>query len=130
MAAAARSHAIHPPELRVGPGPGPDSLWAGYTWEQLEALEAEGRVLITDHGGFVLINVYGCVHTRLCSVFASVLADFRHVFWFIEKSQSLLLGALHSSLLIHETHTILHTGPTCRVAPARTPKRSGALTAA
>lgn len=59
----------HPPEPRVGPGPGPDSLWAGYTWEQLEALEAEGRVLITDHGGFVLINVYGCVHTRLCSVF-------------------------------------------------------------
>ena len=43
---------------RESPGPGPGSPWAGYTWEQLEALEAEGRAVLTDHGGFVLINVY------------------------------------------------------------------------
>ncbi|KIY94091.1 AP endonuclease 2 [Monoraphidium neglectum] len=44
---------------RVSPGPAPGSLWAGYTWEQLDAIEREGRVLVTDHGAFVLINVYG-----------------------------------------------------------------------
>ncbi|GBF89498.1 DNA-(apurinic or apyrimidinic site) lyase [Raphidocelis subcapitata] len=46
-------------EVRFGAGPGPDSLWAGYTWEQLDELDQEGRVLITDHRAFVVINVYG-----------------------------------------------------------------------
>lgn len=30
-----------------------------FSQEELERLDAEGRVVITDHGAFVLINVYG-----------------------------------------------------------------------
>lgn len=36
-----------------------DSLWFGYSWCQLEQLDCEGRCVITDHGVFVLFNVYG-----------------------------------------------------------------------
>ncbi len=32
---------------------------AGLDADQLRALDSEGRVLLTDHGAFVLVNVYG-----------------------------------------------------------------------
>ncbi len=35
------------------------SVWCRFSQEELERLDAEGRVVITDHGAFVLVNVYG-----------------------------------------------------------------------
>ncbi len=47
-------------EARLAQGePGPNSLWHGYTWADLERLDSEGRCVMTDHGAFVLFNVYG-----------------------------------------------------------------------
>lgn len=35
------------------------TVWHRFSQEELERLDAEGRVVITDHGAFVLVNVYG-----------------------------------------------------------------------
>jgi hypothetical protein len=43
----------------LGDGPGEGSPWWGHTWEELDELDREGRVVVTDHGCFVLFNVYG-----------------------------------------------------------------------
>jgi len=48
-----------PTEPCTSIGPDPGSPWFGHTWEQLEEIDQEGRVVVTDHGGFVLFNVYG-----------------------------------------------------------------------
>lgn len=37
----------------------PCLLLCSFSQEELERLDSEGRVLMTDHGGFVLVNVYG-----------------------------------------------------------------------
>ena len=38
-----------------------DRVWSPCRFSQgeLEKLDSEGRVVLTDHGGFVLVNVYG-----------------------------------------------------------------------
>ena len=44
---------------RATEGPPQGSLFEGFTWQQLEALDGEGRCVITDHGPLVILNVYG-----------------------------------------------------------------------
>jgi hypothetical protein len=38
---------------------GLDSLWQSYSLQDMQAIDAEGRCVITDHGHFVLFNIYG-----------------------------------------------------------------------
>jgi exonuclease III len=48
------------PDAAVGPArPFPDWRAAGLSEWQLRRLDGEGRVVVTDHGAFVLVNCYG-----------------------------------------------------------------------
>jgi hypothetical protein len=49
--------------------PLPPGGWPDLTPDQLQALDAEGRCVITDHGAFVLVNVYGEAGVVLFSVY-------------------------------------------------------------
>ena len=47
--------------MTTHPGMNPDFAAASCRFSQgeLENLDSEGRVILTDHGAFVLVNVYG-----------------------------------------------------------------------
>jgi exonuclease III len=43
---------------------GEDPVTCRFSLEELEALDSEGRCVMTDHGAFILINVYGVAITN------------------------------------------------------------------
>jgi hypothetical protein len=56
-----KTHQTHTHAHTGAPDPPPDSPLCGWTRAQLAELDGEGRVVITHHGVFTLINVYGAL---------------------------------------------------------------------
>ena len=58
-----------------------EELAARFSVEELQELDAEGRVVVTDHGAFVLFNLYGPAITTNDSEAAAARFDFKLRFY-------------------------------------------------
>jgi len=52
------------PEAAARQAAGGHPVTCRFSLEELEALDSEGRCVMTDHGAFILINVYGVAITN------------------------------------------------------------------
>lgn len=75
----------------------------GWTVEELEALDSEGRVMVTDHGAFLLLNVY------FPNYGGPERADFRNRFYtaFTDRCDE-LIGAGRSIVIATDFNTTFH----------------------
>lgn len=96
----------------------PTMLWPDMTCAEREALDAEGRCLITDHGAFVLFNVYGVAVTAEDPAVAQQRADFKLAFFKVRRRLSRV-----ASIAIHRS--LQHASLRSAAAPAASPTAPG-----